>query len=311
MTRSEQGRDECNAGERSAIWPFSKPQRRTGHPRALSAVTAAGPAWSPPENRATLAHASATMHPTVLIAPSARCGWSASGFRNADVAGYLVLGNLIDDQFQWAAVAALMEEDRLIHRHILLVNVDIIDDQGDRVALLVEVRAAKFDHKGANLLRFILRVNGELDVLSLTKSSKLFYIFVVAGDQRPKLAARHFQVALSGFKIRADPAHPAIHGLDVISRRFCGQLRLHGAVHFGYLLLALGLDFRRFRMRLLQVALREAELLGHHTQVALQPGVGSVALRLMLLYRCNLVGEIRLQRLDFVFERLLDFLSLR
>src|SRR6266404_2759540 len=180
MTRSEQGRDECNAGERSAIWPFLKPQRRTGHPRALSAVTAAGPA-SGARQRIDPRSPMRARPCTPLIAPSTRCGRSASGFRNADVAGYLVLGNLVDDQFQWTAVAALMEEDRLIHRHILLVNVDIIDDQGNGIALFVEVRAAKFDHERANLLRFILRVNGELDVFSLTKSSKLFYIFVIAG----------------------------------------------------------------------------------------------------------------------------------
>ncbi len=41
MTRSKQGREECNAGERNPTRPFSKRQRRTERPRVLSAVTGA------------------------------------------------------------------------------------------------------------------------------------------------------------------------------------------------------------------------------------------------------------------------------
>ena len=45
----------------------------------------------------------------------------------------------------------------------------------------------------------------------------------------------------------------------------------------------LGPDCLGFLARLLQVALGEAEPLGHYAQVALQPGVGRVGLCLMLL----------------------------
>ena len=63
--------------------------------------------------------------------------------------------------------------------------------------------------------------------------------------------------------------------------------------HFGNLLLIFGPDGFGLVARLLQVALREAEPLGHHGQVALQAGIGRVDLRLMLLQLRDLGGEIR------------------
>src|ERR1700691_2974346 len=63
--------------------------------------------------------------PAPLIA---RCGLSASGFGDADIAGHLILGDGVDNQFQRAAIVALMEEDRFVNRQILLFDARIIHD---------------------------------------------------------------------------------------------------------------------------------------------------------------------------------------
>src|SRR6266853_4492321 len=123
MTRSKQGREECNAAERCAVHPFLKAQtagRTPPRPARRSQSTPAQPGAG-----------------FQLRLVPARCGLSGAGLRSADVTSHFVLGNLVDHQFQWAAVVALMEEDRLVHRHILLVDVYVVDDQRDAVALLV------------------------------------------------------------------------------------------------------------------------------------------------------------------------------
>jgi len=88
------------------------------------------------------------------------------------------------------------------------------------------------------------------------------------------------------FKVRADPAQPAIHGLDVISRRLCGQL-VSRAVHFGYLLLALVLisaaSACAFFSRPGQADFLVITLKCSATRSC------SVGLCFMLLDRCNLV----------------------
>src|SRR5712671_1918049 len=241
----------------------------------------------------------------------ARCGLSASGLRNADVAGYFILANLVDDHFQRAAIVALVEEDWFVYRQVLLVDVNVVDDQRNAIALLVEVRALEFDHERANLLRLVLGVDRELEVVPLTEPAKLFHIFMIARDQGSQFAARHFQNALCGVQIRADSRYFAVHGLNVIVGSFCGQLGLYRAVHLSYFLLTLGLDCRGFLVRLFQVALGDAESLGYHAQVALQPGIGRVGLCLMLLEGRDLGSEICLQALNRRVERLLDFLGLR
>src|SRR5258706_6285594 len=131
----------------------------------------------------------------------ARCGLNASGLRNADVAGYFILANLVDDHFQRAAIIALMEEYWFVYWQVLLVDVNVVDDQRNAIALLVEVRALEFDHERANLLWLVLCVDRELEVSPLTEPSKVVHIFMIARDQGSQFAARHFQIALCGVKI--------------------------------------------------------------------------------------------------------------
>ena len=88
-------------------------------------------------------------HPDSIQSPLvARCGLSASGFGDADVAGHLILGYGVDDQFQRAAIAALVE-DRLVDRQILPFDVGVINNQGNVVALLGGIGAAQFDDEGS------------------------------------------------------------------------------------------------------------------------------------------------------------------
>src|SRR5258706_2545107 len=219
VTRGEQGREECNSVERSAVLPFlklsvfktqfqdtvSKHKRRTGASSRSAVVIAPRlDAWH-------------RRHQLI-----ARCGLSASGLRNADVAGYFILTNLVDDHFQGPAIVALMEEYWFVYRQVLLVDVNVVDDQRNAVALLVEVRALEFDHERANLLWLVLGVDRELEVVPLTEPPKLFHIFMIARDQGSQFAARHFQIVLCGVKIRADSRYFAVHGLNVIVGRLGG-----------------------------------------------------------------------------------------
>jgi hypothetical protein len=50
---------------------------------------------------------------TLLVA---RRGLSAGGLGDTDVTRYFILGDAVDDQLQWAAFAALVEEDRFVNR---------------------------------------------------------------------------------------------------------------------------------------------------------------------------------------------------
>src|ERR1700692_4850348 len=142
---------------------------------------------------------SARTYPTSLVA---RCRLSASGFGDADVAGYFILGNGVHNQLQGAAIGALVEEDRLVHRKILLFDARIIHNQGYVIAFLVGIGAAQLDHKASDLLRFVLAVDGELNVFALTEAAKLFHIFMVARNEGSQFAARHFQIGLCAIEVR-------------------------------------------------------------------------------------------------------------
>src|SRR5579863_670884 len=134
--------------------------------------------------------------PDHLASLVARGALSACGPGDADITRHFILSYGIDDKFQRATIVALVEEDGFIDRQILLFDTCIIDDQGDVVALPGNVCAPKFDHETADLLRHILGIYCEFDVVALAESAELFHIFVVARDQRAQLAARHFQVIL-------------------------------------------------------------------------------------------------------------------
>src|SRR5258706_13193199 len=105
----------------------------------------------------------------------ALCGLTSSGLWNADVAGYFILANLVDDHFQRAAIVALVEEYWFVYRQVLLVDVNVVDDQRNAIALLVEVRALEFDHERANLLWLVLGGDRQLEVNPLTHPAKVFH----------------------------------------------------------------------------------------------------------------------------------------
>src|SRR5258708_11536155 len=97
---------------------------------------------------------------------SARRGRSR-GLRCAQVARGGRLCDLVDHPLQSCACPAGVEEDRLIHRAILLLEAVVICQDVDGVAVLLGVGVLQFDLDCANFSGTALALHGELEVIAL------------------------------------------------------------------------------------------------------------------------------------------------
>src|SRR5690349_11076822 len=76
--------------------------------------------------------------------------------RDAQITSGGSLGDLVDHQFQGRAVPAGVEEDRLIHGAILLLEAVVVCQDVDGVTVLFGVGVLQFDADGADLCRAAL-----------------------------------------------------------------------------------------------------------------------------------------------------------
>src|SRR5258708_32485628 len=83
------------------------------------------------------------------------------GLRDAQVTCGGSLGNLVDHQFQGRAVPASVEENRLVHGAILLLEAVVVCPDVDGVTVLLCVGVLQFDSDGANLCRAALALHAE------------------------------------------------------------------------------------------------------------------------------------------------------
>src|SRR5260370_17256274 len=73
------------------------------------------------------------------------------GLRDAQITCGGSLGNLVDHQFQGRAVPASVEEDRLIHGAILLLEAVVVCQDVDGVTVLLGIVVLQFDSVAPNL----------------------------------------------------------------------------------------------------------------------------------------------------------------
>ncbi len=114
-------------------------------------------------------------------------------------------------------------------------------------------------------------------------------------------AAGHLQVVLGSVEVGLHSGDVAIDGLQIVGAGLGVECRLDGvdvATHFRDLLLLVVAGLCGFVAGRLQVALRHAQALGHHAEIAFQLRVSRVGLRLLLLQRRNLLSVFLLRRLD-------------
>src|SRR5260370_11332215 len=121
----------------------------------------------------------------------ARRGCSCCRLRNTQVARGSRLGDLVDHQLQSRARPAGIEEDRLVHRTILLFEAGVIRQDIDRVAVLLGVGGLHFDLNAPHLRPTALPLHTELEVIALAHAAELIDFIVVPRDERAHLAAGH------------------------------------------------------------------------------------------------------------------------
>ncbi len=76
-----------------------------------------------------------------------------------------------------------VEEDRLVHGAVLLLEQAIFRSQIDAVLTSLLVYALELNGDIAHLLRLVLAGDGELDVIALAEPAELIDLIVVARDE--------------------------------------------------------------------------------------------------------------------------------
>src|SRR5260221_12575729 len=169
-----------------------------------------------------------------LVARSgSRSGRSRIRLGNADVAADGVLANFVDDKFLRDLGAMQVEEDRLVHGAVLLLEQAVFRGQIDAVLTLLFVDGLEFDGYIANRLRLVLGGDGELDGIAFAEAAELVNFIVVPRDERAHLAAGHFQVFARGIKVGADDADFGVDILQVVGSGLGRKLGVDGSVQRG------------------------------------------------------------------------------
>src|SRR5882724_9396786 len=205
-----------------------------------------------------------------LVAGSgSRRGRSRIRLGNADVAADGVLANFVDDKFLRNLGAVQVEEDRLVHGAVLLLEQAVFRGQIDAVLPLLFVHGLEFDGDVANLLRLVLAGDGELDVIAFAEAAELVNFIVVARDEGAHLAGSHLEVFTCGIEVRANDADLGVNILQVVGSGLGGKLGVDGSVQRGDLGSGVFVSLSCFCPSLLELALRNLELAGDHFQIAL------------------------------------------
>src|SRR6266852_2762008 len=167
---------------------------------------------------------------TRLLPGGCRAGRGRSrGLRCAQIARGGSLGDLVNHQFQSRAVSASVEEDRLIHGAILLLEAVVVCQDVDGVTVLFGVSVLQLDADGANLCRTALALHGELEVIALAHAAELIDFIMVPRDERAHLAARHLDTVLGSVQITLYAGDVAIQPGNIVAAGFGGPFRLYGS----------------------------------------------------------------------------------
>src|SRR6266576_1068031 len=208
---------------------------------------------------------------------------SCSGrLRHAHVARGGRFGHLVDHQFDGQASAAGVEEDRFVHRAILLFEAIVIRQDVDGIAILLGVGVLQLDLNGADLSGPALALHGELEVIALSHATELIDFIVVPRDKRAHLAARHLNAALGGVQVGPHTSDVAVQLVHVIGVGLGGQFGLHGGRQVGHLLVDRGGGVLVLFACGDEYALSYFELVGDNSHVTLQLLVDFVGLGLPL-----------------------------
>ena len=121
--------------------------------------------------------------------------------------------------------------------------------------------------------------------VALALAAENIDFIMVAGNQGSEFAASHIQVAVGLVQIRAHLCDSGVHGLHVIRGRFGSQFGMNGGVEGLHHLSGLRIVLRCFLARLLELALGDLQLVGHHFQVAAQLRIGLLVRRQLILQR--------------------------
>src|SRR5260370_2505488 len=97
---------------------------------------------------------------------------------------------------------------------------------------------------------------------------------MVLGDQSSQFAAGHVRHGVCLSLIVAEGGNLGVHGLHVIIGGLGSQFRVHGGIKSAQLLRCLCVEFGCFGASLLQLTLRDFQLVSDHLQVALEVCIG-------------------------------------
>ena len=120
-----------------------------------------------------------------------------------------------------------VEEDRLVHGAVLLLEELVFDRYGRAELVALFVDALQFNGDIAHLLRLVPADDGEFNVVPFAEAAELVDFVMVARDERPHFAASHLQIFTRGVQIGLHTDNLGVHGLDVVTGGLCGELRVY------------------------------------------------------------------------------------
>src|SRR5208282_977463 len=229
---------------------------------------------------------------------------------DAQIAADLVLANLVDDEFLRLMSAAQVEEERLIDGAILVLGGLVLDGQDEVGAVLLLVGALEFDGDNTDLLGLILAGDGEFDVVALALAAEHVDLVMVTGNQGAQFAASHVEVINGLAQIGADLSNLGVDGLDVVGGRLGGEFLMDGSVKSGDLGSRIGIELFCFTARLLQLPLRDLQLIRDDLQFTLEVRVGLFVLGNAVLECVHIRLDGSLNRLHLIGDGLLGSIKL-
>src|SRR5215469_4575488 len=114
------------------------------------------------------------------------------GLGYADIAADLVFANFIDHQLLREVRTGCVEENWLVKRTIRLDIALVFDGHKHAILVALLVHTLEFQGNVSALLRFVLAVNGEFEVIAFTQAPKLVDFIVIACDKRAHFTTGHF-----------------------------------------------------------------------------------------------------------------------